>query len=181
MISGEQKRTAKKRAVIELKNFVAIAAYLWVLFSVFEIHRVVILRQAHASSLSGLGYRVGFAAVNALVLGKVILLGQALHAGERLRKTRLIHSVLYKSGVFAFLLICFDIGEEVIIGLLHGKSIAASIPQLGGGGVVGVLLVGIMAFVVLIPLFLFTELERVIGKDNLHSIILHNGSTANAA
>jgi hypothetical protein len=71
--------------------------------------------------------------------------------------------------------------EEVIIGLLHGKSIATSIPQLGGGGIVGVSLVGIMVFVGLIPLFLFTELERVIGKDKLHSIILHNDSTANAA
>jgi hypothetical protein len=167
--------------VTELKNFVAIAAYLWVLFSLFEIHRVVVLRQAHASFLSGSGYRVGFAAVNALVLGKVILLGQAIHAGERLRRTRLIQSVMYKSGVFAFLLVCFDMVEEVIIGLLHGKSIATSIPQLGGGGIVGVSLVGIMVFVVLIPLFLFTELERVIGKDKLHSIILHKDSTANAA
>src|SRR5436309_807493 len=133
MISGEQKQTAKSRAVTELKNFVAIAAYLWVLFSLFEIHRVIVLRQAQASSLSGSGYRVGFAAVNALVLGKVMLLGQAIHVGERLRKTRLIQSVLYKSGAFAVLLVCFDVVEEVIIGLFYGKSVATSIPQLGGG------------------------------------------------
>ena len=180
MISNEQKRTAKQRAVTELKKFVAIAAYLWVLFSVFEIHRVVVLRQAHVSS-SVPGYRIGFAAVNAFVLGKVIVLGQALHAGKRLKTTRLIDSVLYKSGVFAFLLVFCDIVEEIIVGLLHGKSIAVSIPQLGGGGVIGVILVGIMAFVVLIPLFLFTELGRVIAKDNLHSIILRDGSRANAA
>lgn len=181
MLSGEQKRTTTKRALIELKRFVATAAYLWVLLSLFEIHRVVVLRQAHASPLSGSGYRLGFAVVNAFVLGKVIVLGQALHAGERLKRRRLIQSVLYQSGLFAALLVCFDILEEVIVGLLRGKSFAASIPQLGGGGLIGVLLVGIMAFVVLIPLFLFTELQRAIGQDNLHSIILRNGSKANAA
>jgi hypothetical protein len=181
MISGDQKLKIRHRAATELRRFVAIAAYLWVLLSVFEIHRVVVLRQAHASSLSGSGYRFGFALVNALVLGKVILLGQVLHAGERLREARLMHSVMYKAGVFALLLVCFEVVEEVMIGLLHGKSIIASIPQLGGGGVLGVLLLGIMAFVVLIPLFLFTELERVIGKDNLHSIIMHNDSKTNAA
>ena len=181
MISEEQKRRAKNRAVAELKKFFAIAAYLWVLLSLFEIHRLVVLREADASPRSGSVYRVGFAAVNALVLGKVIVLGRALHAGERLERRRLIHSVMYQSCVFALLLVCCELVEEVIIGLLHGKSFAASIPQLGGGGVVGPMLVGIMAFVVLIPLFLFTELERVIGKDNLHSIILHNHSKTNAA
>jgi hypothetical protein len=114
-------------------------------------------------------------------LGKVILLGQVLHAGERLTQARLIHSVLYKAGVFALLLVCFEVAEEVMIGLLHGKSIAASIPQLGGGGIVGFLLFGIMAFIVLIPLFLFTELECVIGRQNLHSMIVHNDSKTNAA
>jgi hypothetical protein len=50
-----------------------------VFLSLFEIHRFIVLSQANAAVLSG--YRLGFAAVNALVLGKVILIGQALHAG----------------------------------------------------------------------------------------------------
>jgi hypothetical protein len=179
MLSNEQKRKAKERATTELKKFVAIALYLWIFLSLFEIHRFVVLRQAHAASLSG--YRIGFAAINALVLGKVILIGQAFHAGEPLRERRLIHSVLYKSAVFALLLLCFDIVEEVIVGLIHGKSMVASIPQLGGGGLEGKILVGVMAFVVLIPFFLFTELERVLGKDSLHSLILRKQSTSKAA
>jgi len=172
-------RKAEERAATELKKFVAIALYLWVFLSLFEIHRVVVLREANAASLSG--YRIGFAAVNALVLGKVILIGQAVHVGERLSEKRLIYSALYKSAVFALLLICFDIVEEVIVGLIHGRSIVASIPRLGGGGLEGEILVGVMAFVVLIPFFLFTELERVLGKGSLHSLILHNRSTSKAA
>ena len=169
MISAEQKRKAKERAASELKRFAAIALYIWIFLSVFEIHRFVVLREVHAGSLYG--YRIGFAAVNALVMGKVILIGQALHAGERLREKRLIQSVLYKSAVFALLLVCFDIVEEAIVGLIHGKSLVASIPQLGGGGLEGKILVGIMAFVVLIPFFLFTHLEQVLATDTLRSLI----------
>jgi len=36
----------------------------------------------------------------------------------------------------------------------------------------GMLLVGLMVFIVLIPFFSFTEVARVIGKDELVSIIL---------
>ena len=179
MLSVGQKRKAKDRAASELKKFVAIGVYIWVVLSLFEIHRFVVLRQVHAGSLSG--YRIGFAAVNALVMGKVILIGQALHAGERLRKRRLTNSVLYKSAVFAFLLVCFEIIEEIIVGVIHGKSVLASIPQLGGGGVEGKILVGVMLFVVLIPFFLFTEMERVYGVDTLHSLILQNRQTREAA
>jgi hypothetical protein len=78
------------------------------------------------------------------------------------------------------LLVCFNVVEEVIVGLIHGKSIAASIPQLGGGGLEGMILVGIMAFVVLLPFFLFTELERILGKDSLYSLILRSRSKAHA-
>ena len=78
-------------------------------------------------------------------------------------------------------MVCFEIVEDVIVGVIHGKSVVASIPQLGGGGLEGKILVAIMAFVVLIPFFLFTELERVLGKDNLHSLIVQNTSKSKAA
>lgn len=179
VISKEQKRIVEQRAKTELKKFAAIAVYLWVLLSLFEIHRFIVLRQANLTSLSG--YRLGLAALNAFVLGKVILLGEAVHAGERFGEKRLAQSVLYKSAVFASLLVCFDIVEEVIVGLVRGKSLFASIPQLGGGGLEGKILVGIMAFVVLIPLFLFTEVARVLGKETLNSLIFHDRSKADAA
>jgi hypothetical protein len=38
-----------------------------------------------------------------------------------------------------------------------------------------------MAFVVLIPLFLFTEVQEAIGKEKLQSIIFHERSKADAA
>ena len=42
-------------------------------------------------------------------------------------------------------------------------------------------LFGMMAFVVLIPFFLFTEVQKVIGRETLHSLILRERSKADAA
>ena len=180
-MSSQPTRTTKikERAVSELKKYAAIAFYLWILFSLFEIHRYAVLREFNLSSLSG--YKIGFALVNALIMGKVILIGEALHVGEQLSEKRLIFSVLFKSAAFALLVVCFDIVEEVIVGMIHGKSLAASIPQMAGGGLEGKALFGMMAFVVLIPFFLFTEVQKVIGRETLQSLILRERSKADAA
>ena len=84
MTSDQPKRKARERAAAELKRYAVIALYLWVLFAVFELHRFVVLRGLHLESLSG--YRLGFAAVNALVIGKFIATGEALHFGEKVSK-----------------------------------------------------------------------------------------------
>jgi hypothetical protein len=59
----------------------------------------------------------------------------------------------------------------VIVGMWHGKTVAQSIPQVGGGGLEGKLIVGTILFVVLIPFFAYTELRRGLGKDRLHSLM----------
>jgi hypothetical protein len=176
VISDLQKRKVTEKAVTELKKYAAIAFYLWVLLSMFELHRFAVLREVTHASLSG--YRIGFAAVNALILGKILLIGEALHVGEQLSEKRLIHSALFKSAVFALLVVCFEVLEGVIEGLIHGKSVAASVPRLGGGGLEGMVLFGILAFVVLIPFFLFTEVQRVLGKEKLYSLIFQKRDAA---
>jgi hypothetical protein len=179
MISEQQKRKAKERVTTEFKRYIAIAVYLWVLFGMFEIHRFAILRSVNHAPVST--YRIGFAAINALILAKIILIGDMMHLGEQLREKRVIYSVLFKSVIFAFFVVCCNILEGVIVGLIHRTSIRASIPQMGGGGLLGMVLYGVMGAIVLIPFFLFTELQRLVGKEKLHSLILQKRSKAEAA
>ena len=162
-----------------MRKFVAIAFYLWVLLSVLELHRFAVLREVHRTSVSG--YRFGLAAINALVLGKVILIAQDLHIGERFSEKHIVATALFKSAAFALLLVCFYVLEEVIVGVMHGKSVVESVPQIGGGGLEGKVIIGIIGFVVLIPFLLFTEIQRVLGKDELHSLICRQRPKADAA
>jgi hypothetical protein len=166
---NEKGTRLKEKAISEAKRFAVIVGYLWALFVLFEIHKLTILRAQNPTI--PLGYRVGFALINALILGKIILIAEAFHFGELYKDRPLVYAILFKSAVFSALLVCFDILEEVLVGVFHHKTIAASLPTLGGGGIEGVFLVGLMVFIVLIPLFSLTEVARVIGEDELLSII----------
>lgn len=174
MISNLQKRKIKETAIAETKRFIAIALYIWLLLSVFELHRLAVLRGLHLKALAD--YRFGLAALNAVVLGKVIVIGQALRAGRQLSEKPLIYPILLKSALFALLLICFQIVEETVSGMVRGKSLAASTSQLGGGGLEGAVLVGVMACVALIPFFFFTEMQMVIGKEKVRSLLFQERS-----
>ncbi len=166
---NERGTQLKQKAINEAKKFAVIVGYLWVLFVLFEVHKITILREQNPET--SLGYRVGFALINALILGKIILIAEAFHFGERFKDKPLVYAILFKSAIFSALLVCFDILEEVLVGVFHHKTVIQSIPSLGGGGVEGILLVGLMVFIVLIPFFSFTEVARVIGEDELLSII----------
>jgi hypothetical protein len=79
VIENQQKTSLKEKAISEAKKFAVIVGYLWVLFVLFEIHKITILRGQ--SPATPLGYRVGFAFINALILGKIILIADAFSFG----------------------------------------------------------------------------------------------------
>jgi len=153
------------------KEFLAMFIYLWLILALFAIHRSIILAEQH------LNYGAqGFAIVNALILAKVMLIGEDLNLGNRFREKPLVHSILYKSLVFAVFFICFHIFEEVVVGVFRGKTVAQSLPTIGGGSLQGIVSVGAIVFVSLIPFFAFREIGRVIGKRELWSLLLSRGT-----
>ena len=175
-ISDQQKHKIKENAISGAKSFAAIVFYLWVLLSVLELHRVAVLREVHQTSVSG--FKFGFAAINALVLGKFVLIFQDIHLGEQFKNKSIVTSTLFKSATFALLLICLHVLEEIIVGAIHGKSLAASVPQIGGGGLEGIVIMGIVAVVALVPFVLYGEMQRAVGKDELHSLMFGKKNAA---
>lgn len=170
MNKHEQRSARRKRIADGVKRFLTIVIYLWALLSVFELHKWAVFREQNISDAL-LGYRTGFALVNAMVLGKVFFIAEDLHLGDRFKDKQLIIPILFKSAIFSLTLVCFYILEEVLVGMWHGKTIAQSVPKLGGGGLEGILLVGIMMFVSLIPFFAFKEISRALGKGELSSLL----------
>jgi hypothetical protein len=62
--------------------------------------------------------------------------------------------------------------EEVVIGLWKGKTIAESLPRIGGGSPAGIVIAGLIMTMALIPFFAFRELSRVLGKGALAALFL---------
>jgi hypothetical protein len=164
----ERKEQLKKKAVSEAKKLAVIVGYLSMLFVLLELHRLAILRELNPTRPAA--YRVGFALVNALVLGKIILIADAFHLGDSLKDKALVWAILFKSAFFSVLLTCCDTLEKVLIGAFHHRSVTQSASELGGG-VEGFLLLMTMAFMALIPFFAIMETARVVGENELFSII----------
>jgi hypothetical protein len=179
-MSNEQnkKPSVKERAVEELRKFAVLSIYLWIFLSTLEIHRTLVLRGAVSSS--ELSYRTGFALVKALVLAKFMLIAETVLVVKTFRDRALIYSILFKSAIYAAILVCMDILEEVIVAMFHGKPAAQGVSEVGGGGVEGIILVGIMAFVLLIPLFAFRAISDAIGEEQMKSLLLKKERTSTA-
>lgn len=172
-MADTQKPPVKQRVMDELREFLIIVGYVWLLLVVFELHRYAIMRELN--TVYRMDYRVGLALVNALILGKVILITEHLTFLDRFKDERLVYSILFKSAVVAVIVLFFDVLEDTIVGLVHGKTLQQSIPQMGGGGLEGKVIVCLMAFVTLIPFFAFTEIRRVIGSDKLRALLFTKG------
>ena len=163
----KDKPTLKARAISEVEKFLIITAYLWVLFALFSLHRTLILEEEH------LNYEEqGFAIVNALICAKVILIADDLKLGNRFKDHPLIYAVIWRSALFALVLICFHIAEKALSAWLHGKPLGDSLAEFGNGGIPSILAVGAIVFVMLIPFFMFTELGRVLGEYKLWRLLV---------
>jgi hypothetical protein len=159
-------RTLKQKAYQGLKEYLFISFYLWVVFALFVLYKSIILAEQHISSAAG-----GFALINALALGKIMLLAQEFHFGERYSDAPLIYPTLFKSAAFAIILGCFKILEEAGVGWYHGRSFQESMTGIGDGTVKGILTLTAILAVLLIPFFGFTELRKVLGADELRRLL----------
>ena len=66
--------------------------------------------------------------------------------------------------------------EKTIEGLLRGKTIADSLPVIGGGGLVGLLSITAILFIALIPFFGLRNLSLAMGEGRLWAMIFEQPS-----
>jgi hypothetical protein len=161
------KPSLKTRLYDELRKFLMIFSYLWLVFFVFLVHEWAVLASNHIS------FRFyGLAIVNALVLSKIMLIAEALKFADRLNDKPLVYPIAFKSISFSVLLMVSYVVEEIAVGLFHGKSVGESFPDVGGGGLVGLLTVGGIFCIALVPFFGFREIARVIGEVEFRALML---------
>ena len=160
--SGGREKNLKARALEEMKEYILITLYLWILFALFAEYKRLLLQE------NGINlWNQTYAIVNAMIFGKVVLLGEVLKVGRRLQEHALIWVVVGKSFIFTLLLMAFHVAEEAVRAWFQGKPVASSIQDFGGGSWQGIFVYAALLFVTLVPLFVFKEAQRVIGGDTL--------------
>lgn len=167
--------TVSKKLTDEFREFVVIAVYLYIFFTALAYLKATIL---HAYGIDYAPF--GLAAVKALIFAKFILVGRALNVGERFKTLPLIWPTLYKSCAFVALLIVLDVIEEIVVGLIHHRTILESIADIGGGTIDQMIATSIIVLLILIPFFAFQELGEIVGERNLVRLFFTHRRTARA-
>jgi hypothetical protein len=161
----------KQKAEHELKDFALISFYLAFFFCALSTYSMLLLRKYEINYLN-----YSFAIINALIIAKIILIGEMAHLGRKGETKPLYQSVLYKSFVFGVLVFAFHFLEEFVKRLIHGKPFGTVWLEINVDDLLGRSLVIFCAFV---PLFAFRELGRVMGEDKLHALFFKTGTAAN--
>jgi hypothetical protein len=156
------KVTVRQRAEHELKELAIISAYLYVTLGAVILTKTAVL---HTEGIAFAPWGIAF--VKAVVLGKFVLFGNLAHVGGRDISGPLIWPTLRRAFAVLVLLVLLTIIEEVVVGLFHHQSIAASLGDLFGARLLETLAGYLIMLLVLIPFFAFRVLSEALGEGRL--------------
>jgi hypothetical protein len=155
----------KQRASREMLKYWIYFVYLAVFFGAFTWYRRLILAEYHITYL-----HYGVAVIEAMVMAKVILVGDALRLGNRFEGKPLIVSALYKTLLFSLFVGAFAIVEHMIAGWLDGRGLIAGFRNVINEGKDELLARCLLTFCSFIPFFAFKELAHVLGNGKLSAL-----------
>lgn len=170
---SKKARDLKERAAEELRIFAVIALYLWLFLGSFAAYRRLVLAEAGVTYL-----HYGVALVEALVIAKVVLIGRIFGFSRRFEDRPLIVPTLYKSVVFALLVIAFAVLEHLLVGWIHHRSALASLREFAEVGVYELSARVLMLTVAFVPFFAFYEVGRSMGMGKLAALFFRRHPAA---
>jgi hypothetical protein len=153
--------TLQQRATHEIKELLILTVYLYVTLGAVIVMKTAVL---HSAGIEFAPW--GLAIVKAVVLAKFMMIGHAMNIGERYTGA-LIWPTLHKAFAFLLLLVVMTTIEEVVAGLFHHRSIAATLGDLVGSRLEEMLASYLIMLLVLIPYFAFRVLGEALGEGRL--------------
>ena len=159
---SREKEGLRQRVMHEFIQFLGIFLYLGFFFCAVTTYRMLLLNDFRDSYIN-----YAFSVINALVVAKVILIGEYTHLGKRLEDKPLLASSIYKAFLFGLLTFAFHLVEEAIKGVLHGEGAASAFLDIH---ITDLLARTIVVFCTFIPLFGFREVRRVLGESKFNAL-----------
>ena len=156
----------KERALEELKLYWFCTMYLFFALGSFMLYRRLVLAEA------GIAYlHYGIAAIEAMVIAKVVLIGRALHLGTRVEGRPLVIAIAYKSILFGLVVLLFGVVEHVVTGFVEKRTWAEIVRHIEEIGIYELLARVLMMMIAFVPMFAFWELSRTMGAQELRALL----------
>jgi len=101
------------------------------------------------------------------VIAKVVLIGRVFGFTRRFEDAPLALPVLYKSAIFALLVMLFGVLEHLVEGWIRDKGVIGGLRQIAAVGTDEIGARMLTLTVAFVPFFAFWELGRVLGMRKL--------------
>ena len=163
-----KEQTFKQKFIHELKSVGWVSLYLALFFCALCTYSMLVLNEFNITNSY---FRYGFAIINALVIAKIILIGEYARLGRGHEDKPLIISALWKAFLFGLLVAGFHIVEETVKRLAFRERINMRVDEM--------LIRNLVVFSFLIPFFAFWELRRVLGEGKLFDLFFRRRQQSN--
>ncbi len=160
----------KQRLWHEFIDYWLTVLYLAVYFGAFTVYRRLILAGYEIEYLN-----YGFALIQALILAKVILVGD-LFLTKPFKNKPLAIPTLFRTVTFTIWVVIFSILEHTVRGLLRNEGLAGGANELLGKGKYELLANCLVVFFTFIPFFALRESNRVLGEGKIWNLFFHSRS-----
>lgn len=165
MFTSETKARLKDKLWQETNKMLWLSLYLFAFLAALAAYRSILLGEGGAGA-----WPLFNCAVEALVLAKVMLIGNALKLGERFFQRRMFARTLSRAFTFTIFALAFAGLEGLVKRMIRGKAFAEVWQELANMGPKLILVRAVVLFIFFVPLFALWEIGRVLGKRKLQSM-----------
>lgn len=149
----------------EIELFASYFVFFALFFLAFTFYRSMVYEEFHLGAV-----HYSSAIIQALIISKLILLGQKFHLGSKKWKIPFLLGVVYRSLLFCIFVFFMIVIEKLVEGRIEGKTWADAYSHLLSIGYYEILgRIGVVLFV-FIPFFSFLGIAEKIGKKNFYEV-----------
>lgn len=149
----------------ELELYISYFIFFALFFIAFTFYRSTLFQEYHLGAV-----HYSSAIIQALIISKLILLGQKFHLGKNFISKPFLLGILYRSIIFSAFVFIMIVAEKMVEGKIEGRTVVESYRHLLDIGYYEILgRVGVVLFV-FIPFFAFLGLAERMGKKNFYEI-----------
>ena len=159
--------SVKERVREELRIYALLSAYLYVCFASLLAFEATLVEGSPGGLLPH-----GIAAIKALVIGKFLLIGRAVGAGERIRTRTVAGRIGIRTVGLLLALLLLTLIEEMVVGKIHGHAVGTTLAEAFGHPRFAILAKSAVMTLILLPLVALDELNRALGEGVLRKALL---------
>lgn len=167
-MNDNHKKSLKEKAAHELGQLLINFVFMAAIFTSFAMYKRILLGELNFNH-----FQYGYALFEALILAKIVTLGQSLNIGRRYENHRLAYTILLKTFIFSLFVFAFTVGEHLLESLIRGENLMIIWDKLISENWPLIIGKTIVMFFIFIPYISLIEIVRYLTGGDLYELFFN--------